>query len=131
MREFSGGGIRDNDTDKLDYEGFDSPLVNKRYAQYMHLHRNLPDGGRRGSDNWQRGIDPEAYTKSLIRHVEDLKLHWDGFPEEAIDSNIESVLCAILFNTKGLLFETLVSNKGKRPCSSGSSPSSSASPPSK
>lgn len=107
MRKFSSGATRDSDTDKLDFEGFDSPLVNKRYAQYMHTHRKQADGTMRGSDNWQMGIDKEAYVKSLVRHVEDLKLHWDGFPDEAVDPDVESVLCAVLFNVKGLLYELL------------------------
>lgn len=107
MRIFAGGGVRDSVEGKLDYEGFDSPLVTKRYAQYMDLHRKQADGSVRGSDNWQLGIDQEAYIKSLIRHVEDLKLHWDDFQHAAVDQDIESVLCAILFNTKGMLFEIL------------------------
>lgn len=107
MRKFTSGATRDNDTEKLDFEGFDSPLVNKRYAKYMHLHRKQADGSMRGSDNWQAGIPKEAYVKSLIRHMEDLKLHWDGYPDEAVDGDLESVLCAVLFNAKGLLFEVL------------------------
>ena len=107
MRVFTTGATRDQDTTKLDYEGFISPLVAKRYAKYMHAHRKQADGTVRGSDNWQLGIEKEAYVKSLIRHVEDVKLHWDGFPDEAVDQDLESVLCAVLFNTSGLLFEIL------------------------
>lgn len=113
MRKFASGATRDADTDKLDFEGFDSPLVNKRFAQYMHLHRKQADGTMRGADNWQAGIPKEAYAKSLIRHMEDLKLHWDGFPDEAVDGDMESVLCAVLFNCKGLLFEMLKEKRAK------------------
>ena len=107
MRYYPGGASRDSEEGKLDFEGFDSPLVNKRYAQYMDTHRKQADGSIRGSDNWQAGIDKEAYVKSLVRHIEDLKLHWDGFGDEAVDPNLESVICACLFNLKGLLFELL------------------------
>lgn len=107
MRHFKSGATRDDDTDKLDPEGFDSPLVNKRFFQYMHSHRKQADGTLRGSDNWQTGIDKEAYVKSLVRHMEDLKLHWDGYADEAVEADVEAVLCAVLFNCKGLLFEIL------------------------
>ena len=111
MRVFASGATRDESDTKLDYEGFDSPLVNKRYAAYMHQHRKQADGTMRGSDNWQAGIDQEAYVKSLVRHMEDLKLHWDGYEDEAVYQDVEDVLCAVLFNAKGLLFEIL---KAKR-----------------
>lgn len=107
MRVFQTGATRDANADKLDFMGFDSPLVNKRYAQYMHLHRKQADGTMRGSSNWKLGIEKSAYVESLIRHVEDVKLHWDGYPDEAVDPDIESVLCAVLFNAKGLLYEIL------------------------
>ena len=111
MRKFATGATRDTDVDKLDFEGFDSPLVTKRYATYMHQHRKQADGTMRGSDNWQAGLPQEAYVKSLVRHMEDLKLHWDGYEDEAVYQDVEEVLCAVLFNAKGLLFEIL---KAKR-----------------
>ena len=114
MRKFTSGASRDTDVGKLDYEGFESPLVIKRYAQYMHKHRLQADGNLRGSDNWQLGMSKEAYMKSLVRHMMDLRLHWDGFPDEAEDKDLESVLCAVLFNVKGLLYENLVEKKGLR-----------------
>ena len=115
IRKFETGATRDVDQDKLDFEGFESPLVTKRFAQYMHLHRKQADGSLRGSDNWQKGIPKEAYVKSLVRHVEDVKLHWDGYEEEAVDKEFESALCATLFNVQGLLFEVLKEKRGERP----------------
>ena len=114
IRKFDTGATRDSNSDKFDFEGFDSPLVNKRYAQYMHAHRKQSDGTMRGSDNWQQGIPKQAYMESLVRHMEDIKLNWDGFPEEAVEPDMEEVLCAVLFNAKGLLFEILMEKKGKR-----------------
>ena len=107
IREFETGATRDTDADKLKYEGFISPLVEKRFAQYMHLHRKQSDGNLRAPDNWQKGIPLDAYADSLIRHVKDFHLHIDGFADEAVDPDIESVLCAIRFNVDGYLFELL------------------------
>lgn len=106
-RVFSTGATRDEAESKLDYEGFESPLVRRRFAEYMHQHRQQPDGSIRASDNWQLGIEKEAYVKSLIRHMEDFHLHWDGYADLAKDPDIESVCCAVLFNIKGFLFEVL------------------------
>jgi hypothetical protein len=50
MRKFKSGALRDNDTDKIDFEGLLSPLVLERFGEYMHRHRNTADGVR-DSDN--------------------------------------------------------------------------------
>ena len=107
MRQFETGATRDSDTDKLKIEGFIDPLVDKRYAQYMHVHRKQKDGNLREPDNWQKGVARDVYADSLIRHVLDFRLHHDKYPDEAVDSDFESVLCAILFNVRGYLFELL------------------------
>lgn len=114
VRKFETGATRDSNSGKLDYEGFDSPLVNRRYAEYMHEHRYQSDGTMRAADNWQKGIPKQAYMESLVRHVEDAKLHWDGYGDIAVDPNFESTLCAILFNVKGLLFELIKERRGER-----------------
>lgn len=113
IRTFATGANRDTDTNKLKYEGFISPLVEKRYAQYMHLHRKKKDGSLRDSDNWQKGIPIEVYVDSLVRHMQDVRLHHDEFSEEAIDPDIESSLCAVIFNASGYLFELLKKKKIK------------------
>jgi len=109
-RTFGSGATRQDDTEKLDYEGFNSPLVKKRFAQYMHKNRHLPDGSLRDSDNWQKGIPFPAYAKSLNRHFEDFHLIHRGYPDEARE-DIEEALCGIIFNAQGYLFEIL---KAKR-----------------
>lgn len=115
-RVFATGATRDGDTGKLDYEGFISPLVDRRFAQYMHMcrTRNVPPGQTiRDSDNWQRGIPLDQYAKSLVRHVAEFRLLFDGYEvndEKGQPMNLEDVLCAIRFNVDGYLFETL---KGK------------------
>ena len=105
MREFSTGATRDDDTEKLDFEGFLSPLVLHRYAQYMHEHRKQADGKMRDSDNWQKGMPEKAYMKSLWRHFMDVWMIWrEHTPKGKI---WEDTLCAVLFNVQGLLFEAL------------------------
>ena len=107
MREFPSGATRDEDTTKLDYEGFLSPLVLRRFAEYMHEHRVQADGTLRASDNWQKGIPEEAYMKSLFRHFMDVWMIWrEHYPGGKL---WEDVLCAMLFNVQGLLYESLLS----------------------
>jgi hypothetical protein len=112
-RLFETGATRDTDTGKLDYEGFISPIVDRRFAEYMHRcrTRNIPPGETlRASDNWQKGIPLDTYAKSLIRHVKEFHLIYDGFDafdEKGNKMELEDVLCAIRFNVDGFLFETL------------------------
>lgn len=109
MRQWETGANRDDDTDKMDYEGFLSPVVLERFAQYMHAHRHLEDGSVRSAGNWQRGIPLEAYRSSLIRHVMQAWKLWRGFPvaEKGKPVDLEDALCAILFNTQGMLLEVM------------------------
>lgn len=106
MRTFTSGATRDTDEAKLDYEGFFSPLVLERRAQYMHKNRVQADGGLRTSDNWQRGIPFPAYMKSLWRHFFAV---WRGHRSGA---DIQEELCAVMFNAEGYLHELL---KRERP----------------
>ena len=109
MRTFDTGATRDNDETKPDYEGYLSPLVIRRYGEYMTKHRRQSDGNIRDSDNWQKGIPFAAYIKSLWRHLVDLWiLH--RFPHDELQCNAsttEETLCAIIFNASGYLHETL------------------------
>ena len=102
LEVFETGANRDAEGEKLDYEGFFSPLVLERFAQYMHACRKLPDGTIRDSDNWQLGIPKWRYVKSLVRHTFDLWLHWrrTGLVNQTL-------VCASLFNAMGLLHESL------------------------
>lgn len=113
MRQFETGATRDTDTNKPEYNGFNSPLVEKRFGEYMNLHRRQPDGTLRDSTNWKKGIPVEVYVQSLHRHIIDLWLHTDGYPDEAVDPDIESVLCAVRFNVNGMLHEILKAKRAK------------------
>src|SRR5262245_5955303 len=109
IRTFATGATRDQDTNKLDYEAFLSPLVLKRYAEYMHLHRKQSDGSMRPGDNWMKGIPVAQYMKSRFRHFMDSwTLHRDGKDMEAQQ---ESNLCAEIFNAMGQLHEILKAKK--------------------
>ena len=119
MRNFESGATRDSEGDKLDYEGFISPLVLRRYAQYMHTHRRQADGSLRDPDNWQKGIPWHVYVKSLVRHTMDLWwLHRRASEVSEVvrasatcKNAFEDLLCAIMFNSMGLLYE--LQRKGK------------------
>lgn len=101
VRKFKTGATRDTDCGKLDYEGFLSPIVLERYAQYMNKHRTQSDGTPRESDNWQRGIPANVYMKSMWRHFMDV---WKSHRGTKLD---EEALCALLFNVMGMLHEQI------------------------
>lgn len=109
VRKFPSGATRDVDTNKLDYEGFLSPLVLKRFAEYMHLHRIQKDGSLRDAANWQRGIPKEAYMKSMFRHFMDAWSLHRGNPIS--EGDMETALCAVIFNAQGYLYEILKAKK--------------------
>lgn len=108
VRKFETGATRDLDAHKLDFEGFLSPAVLTRYAEYMHKHREQPDGAMRDSDNWQRGIPKDVYIKSAWRHFLDWWLVHRGFKAREC---LEEALCALVFNIMGYL-ERLLTERG-------------------
>ena len=96
-RTFDTGATRDTDNGKLDYEGFLSPLVIKRFAEYMHVCRLQSDGKLRASDNWRKGIPRKVYMSSMFRHfVSVWSAHRRG-------EDCQEELCALLFNVMGML----------------------------
>lgn len=111
MRQFETGATRDSEEGKLDFEGFLSPVVLARFAEYMHKHRLQADGNLRSSDNWQKGIPKTAYMKSMWRHFMDVwRLHRAALesPLTPVGAAVlEEALCAMLFNVQGYLFEVL------------------------
>jgi len=107
VRRFASGATRNTDEGKLDFEGFLSPRVLKRFAEYMHKHRIQADGSLRPSDNWQKGIPRDAYMKSGWRHFFD----WWGFHRSEVPmidtDEDEEAICALIFNAQGYLHELL------------------------
>lgn len=120
MRTFDGGATRDDDTNKPDYEGYLSPLVIRRYGEYMLKHQRQSDGTMRSSDNWQYGIPRDAYMKSLWRHFFDVwSLHrgynvWNLPRGYTARECIEEALCALIFNAMGYLHEHLKESGDRR-----------------
>lgn len=107
IRKFKTGATRDNEKEKLDFEGFLSPIVLKAYGEYMNKHRVQADGELRDSDNWQRLFGDDHYDvcmKSLTRHFMDLWLEHRGFKSR---DGKKDALCGILFNAMAYLFKML------------------------
>jgi len=107
MQSYGSGATRSSDEDKLDYEGFLSPSALQVYAEYLHSHRKQADGKFRDSDNWQNGVPPDRWMKSLLRHAMDTWLLHRG--HEVCDRNdghlvtLPEALCATIFNAFGYL----------------------------
>ena len=106
VRMFPSGASRDTEEGKLDYEGYLSPLVLKRYAEYMQKHQTRSDGSKRASDDWQQGIPKDVYAKSLLRHVMDFWL-CHRKPGQYARETLAEALCAIIFNAMGYLYNLL------------------------
>lgn len=104
IRTFNTGANRNSDENKLDFEGFLSPLVLKSYAEYMHKNTLLEDGTRRDSDNWQKGIPLDAYMKSMYRHFFDVWSRHRGLSTPEVQ---KQNLCGLLFNVMGMLHELI------------------------
>lgn len=108
IRTFASGANRNSDEGKLDFEGFLSPAVIKKYAEYMHKNRFLENGQMRDSDNWQKGIPVPAYMKSMYRHFFDTWSNYRGI--ETPETQVQN-LCGLMFNTMGMLHELLKAEK--------------------
>ena len=104
IRTFGTGATRDTTEGKFDYEGFLSPLVLERYAEYMNTHRKQSDGTLRDSDNWQKGMPLDVYMKSGWRHFMDF---WKAHRKLKTEDLMDTILCALMFNVMGYLHEWL------------------------
>jgi hypothetical protein len=105
MRTFESGATRNDDVEKLDYDGFLSPLVLTRYAKYLHKHRLQADGKLRDSDNWQKMFGEKHFDvciKSMWRHFMDVWGQHRGIEGE---QDLTDSLCALLFNTMAYLYK--------------------------
>jgi hypothetical protein len=88
-----------------------SPAVLRRYVQYLAKHRKQANGNLRAFDNWKNGIPQDTYLDSLLRHTWDAWLTYNG-EETSEPTTLEDLLCAIIFNANGLLFELLAVKGG-------------------
>lgn len=98
VRQFESGATRNTDHDKLDFDGFISPIVLEAYARYMHKHRLQSDGKLRDSDNWQKLFGEkhkEVCMKSGWRHFFSW---WKAHRGYKTEESIEDSLMALMFN---------------------------------
>ena len=116
IRKFESGATRDTNVGKLEYARFISPIVLKRFAEYMDLHRKQTDGNLRDPDNWQNLFGDkheDVCMDSLWRHLMDVWLINKGSSNEARE-DIESALCAIMFNVQAWLFKVLKDKQNRK-----------------
>lgn len=102
MRNFDTGATRNVDENRLDFDGFLSPIAIKEFAKYMHENRIQADGKVRDSDNWQKGIPIDSYMKSMFRQFFDV---WSNYRGAEHDEDIIKSLCALMFNVQGMIHE--------------------------
>ena len=112
-RTFATGATRDSNKDKLAYDQGLSVQVLQTYMAYLSKHRVMKDGSLRDWNNWKRGISVEAYRESLMRHTIDAIRKSHGLPLRE-ESDLRDLLCAVIFNASGWLFELLVAESNNR-----------------
>ena len=103
-REFESGATRDSEEGKLDYAGALSPLVLRRYVEYMLSHNTMADGSIRSCDDWQQGQPLGVYMRSAFRHFM-AWWSWHRDPLNLAKTEVEDALCAVIFNASGYLHE--------------------------
>jgi len=109
IREFPTGSTRDTDENKLNYIKALSPIVMKKYVEYLGKHRQLSDGSVRDWDNWKQGIDKQTYLESQDRHHRAVWMLHRGYSVEDNHGSVtlEDSLCGVIFNAMGYLYEVL------------------------
>ena len=110
MREFTGGATRSPQDNKPEFAGFLSPIALRRFGKYMMVHQKQEDGKLRKSDNWKKGMPRRVYLESLLRHTFDV---WEEVTADIHSTRpdrdkLEEALCAIMFNSMGLLREVML-----------------------
>lgn len=110
MRQYETGATRGSQKDKLSYSRFLDPGVLTEFCEYMQTHRFQIDGTVRDPDNWKKGILKDDYIDSLVRHTFDLWRAWNNGdiitdPDRGTVMTMRDLMCAIMFNVMGLLYE--------------------------
>jgi hypothetical protein len=115
IRTFEAGSTRDTAQGKLDYVGALSPIVLRRFAQYMHENDLMPDGTIRSVSDWKRGQPQEVYHKSKARHFMASWLIEEGYTVTDNHGPVdeEHALCGELFNVMGKLHEVVAARLAK------------------
>jgi len=112
-REFETGANRNSAEGKLEYHGFNSPVVDLAYGKYMHKHRFLEDGTLRDSDNWKKGFPIQVIRTSIGTHNKDYELIMDGYTvmENGKETTLIDALMGLRFNVNAHLHELLKGDK--------------------
>ena len=107
VRTFDTGATRSSDEGRLEPFDYISPRVLHIYSTYMISKAKQSDGSKRSGDNWQKGMPIPSYKQALTRHFFDWWLVTRGEqPRYDVEETSEyRILCSILFNAMGLLFE--------------------------
>jgi hypothetical protein len=108
IRTFKSGATRDTAEGKPVYHKYLSPLVIKRFGEFMLKHQKQSDGTLRDGDNWKKGFPLDSFVDSAFRHYLDWWMEHDGFKSR---EGLEDALCALMFNAMGYLHETLKARK--------------------
>jgi hypothetical protein len=120
LKQFATGATRSADSGKNDYDGFLSFIAIEEFGDYMTRHQIQPDGAKRESDNWQKGIPIASYVKSLLRHVLELWGLQRGYisrrlqleyPGKDICFLKRETACACFFNIQGFLHEFVLQGR--------------------
>jgi hypothetical protein len=104
IRTFETGATRDSLGDKLQYEGYFSPIVLEARARYMRTHQTMADGSLRAPDNWQKGIPKDALMDSGFRHFMDW---WMVHRGHGSREGVVAALCGLMFNAEAYLHAVL------------------------
>lgn len=109
IRKFKSGANRNSDSGKLEYYGFNHPIVDLSFAKYMHHHRKLEDGTLRDSDNWWKGFPTRVIIESLSRHIQDVKMIYAGYKvtENGEQVTLEEAINGAKFNLNALQLDNL------------------------
>ena len=110
VRIFDSGATRDQDDEKIDFEGFLSPTVLEEFGKYMLKHQTQTNGELRSSDNWQKGMPRDVYMKSAWRHFHDWWMEHRGYESR---EGVKDALNGLLFNIMGYMYELLKEERNK------------------
>ena len=110
METYESGATRTSEDGRLSYVRGLSPVVLRRYLQYLAKHRKQADGSMREFDNWKQGIPMRRSFDGLGRHFFTLWLLMEGLDiyDDSGQVDIQDVLCAIMFNTMSMLHQELM-----------------------
>lgn len=104
VRQFSTGAIRDKNNNKENFIESFSWLALKCVAKYMGI-----KALKYGPGNWIKGIPPQEYLQSALRHFEKLISEW----EYGISEEHDNHAAAIFFNIQGFIHEMEMIRLGK------------------